>query len=389
MKHTKQQSEVNSLISCYLLGTITENEMIELKNWCKESPDNAAFFEYICSSSQFKSKYVLYHQIDKDSAYADFVRRTGVKKSVFKRIQPLLKYAAAVILILSVGLKFFLRDRNDSEELTQTTISPGKTQAILVLDNGTQLYLNPDSLQQIQSGETLLATNTSSGISYNMVDDDRSADKYNTLVIPRGGEYHLTLSDGTKVHLNSASELKYPVNFNQKSREVILKGEGYFEVAKDSNRPFYVNTEDISIKQYGTAFNVNTYSENIVRVILVKGSIGVLTKEPVAEYALNVSQLAEYNKESQSVKIQTVDVRPYIAWNEGKFIFENEKMEAIMETLSLWYDMDVQFGSNDLKNILFTGSIDRNNPVEDILNAIEFTTNVHIRIQGKIVSIDK
>jgi ferric-dicitrate binding protein FerR (iron transport regulator) len=386
VKHTK---EINSLISCHLLGTITEREMIELKNWCKESPENAAFFEHICSSRQFQSKYKLYQQIDKDSAYADFVRRTGTKKSGFKRIQPLLKYAAAVILILSIGLKFFLRDQSDSQELTQITISPGKAQAILVLDDGTQLYLNPDSSQQIQSGQALLATNNSTGISYNTVDDDLSADKYNTLVIPRGGEYHLTLSDGTKVHLNSASELKYPVNFNQKSREVFLKGEGYFEVAKDSNRPFYINTEDISIKQYGTVFNVNTYSENIIQVILVEGSIGVLNKEPVAEYALKVSQLAEYNKESQSVRIQSVDVAPYIAWNEGKFIFENKKMEAIMETLSLWYDMDVQFSNNDLKNILFTGSIDRNNSVEDILKAIEFTTNVHIRVKGKVVSIDK
>ncbi|GHT67249.1 iron dicitrate transporter FecR [Bacteroidia bacterium] len=389
MKHTKQQSEANSLISCYLLGTITENEMIELKNWCKESPDNMAFFEHICSSRQFGTKYELFQQIDKDNAYADFVGRTGTEKSVFKRIQPFLKYAAAVILILSVGLKFFQRDQHESQELTQITISPGKAQAILVLDDGTQLYLNPDSLQQIQSGQALLATNNSTGISYNTVDDDRSEDKYNTLVIPRGGEYHLTLSDGTKVHLNSASELKYPVNFNQKSREVFLKGEAYFEVAKDSDRLFYVNTEDISIKQYGTAFNVNTYAENIVQVILVKGSIGVLTKEPEAEYALKVSQLAEYNKENHSVKIQTVDVRTYIAWNEGKFIFENKKMETIMETLSLWYDMDVQFGSNDLKNILFTGSIDRDNPMEDILKAIEFTTNVHIRIKGKVVSIDK
>ena len=187
--------------------------------------------------------------------------------------------------------------------------------------------------------------------------------------------------------MNSASELKYPVAFTGKIRDVYLKGEAYFEIAKDSVRPFIVNSGDIKIKQYGTAFNVNARSPEKIEVVLVHGSISLLTHNDENEYRIKPSQLAEYNNSVQSVDVQTVDIKPYVAWNEGKFIFENKALGEIMETLSLWYNMDVEFKDDELKALNFTGSVTRDTPVEYILNAIGYATDVHINVKGKTVYI--
>ena len=379
--------EPNWLITHYLLGRLSEEDQKQLQEWIDLSPKNKAFFEKTCTSDKAQSDYWKYKQIDKEHAYRNFLAKTGNKKGELF-FAPWMKYAAVAVLLITLSLPFVFHFRSGSS-IHATAIAPGQPRAILITDDGSELPLCNDSVTQIKSGKILLATNTTNGIEYNRITGKNAVEKYNTLVVPRGGEYRITLSDGTKIHLNSASELKYPVAFTGKIRDVYLKGEAYFEIAKDSVRPFIVNSGDIKIKQYGTAFNVNARSPEKIEVVLVHGSISLLTHNDENEYRIKPSQLAEYNNSVQSVDVQTVDIKPYVAWNEGKFIFENKALGEIMETLSLWYNMDVEFKDDELKTLRFTGSVTRDTPVEYILNAIEYATDVHISVKEKMVYIKK
>jgi ferric-dicitrate binding protein FerR (iron transport regulator) len=379
---------MTTLVTRYLLGTISKEEEEELRQWLDASFENREFFGKICSSAGFEAYYNEFKQIDSAAAYRQFLIKTR-KPTVFQRLKPLYKYAAAILLMVIVAASAWYFAGTERNGIS--AIKPGGTYATLILDDGSQIALVTDSLRQIQVGNSSFATNTEEGIDYSRQDAAVSSEiKYNTLVAPRGGEYRLTLADGTKIHLNSASELRYPVNFKPAApREVFLKGEAYFEVAKDLLQAFYVNVGDISVKQYGTQFNINAYPENPIQVVLVEGSIGILTDNPSSETQINILQLAEYNTENKSLTVKTVDIAPFIAWNKGIFTFEDKKLGDIMNTLSLWYDMDVVFEREDLKNIRFTGSVERSVPVENIFDAIQFSTEVSIAVKGNKVFINK
>lgn len=387
----QRQEEITRMMSGHLLGTLSEEEQEALQLWCEESPENMAFFNHVCRSRKFGINYNIYKSINQKEAFSAFVKRTNVHIPLIRRMQPLMKYAAIVLLVLTAGIGIYLGQKQlaDKENLANTLIGPGQPKAILVLEDGSQVSLSGDSTEHIRSGSKTLATKTASGISYDQ-HDMRPTKGYNTLSIPRGGEYRVTLSDGTVVHLNSDSELKYPASFqSNKQREVYLKGEGYFEVAKNPRQAFVVHVGEIKVKQYGTAFNINAHAEGLIKVVLVHGSIGVSTQDPNSERKLKVSQLAEYKKDNRSFSIRNVDVRPYVAWNEGMFNFEDENLNEIMQTLSLWYDVDIHFDQNELKNLRFTGSIRRTIPINDILNAIASTTDVQMKIKGRDIHINK
>ncbi len=384
------QNNIEKLIVLHLLKTINPEEQEELNDWINASSQNKAFFERICSEKTFERKYKLYKDVDSNKAFQKFIERTGNKEEKRFPVLKLLKYAAILLLPITIAAYLFLTNSDlDNYKNERAEIFPGKPQATLILGNGKFIMLNANDRKQIREGFSLLAINAPSGISYEKTKDSTLYNQENILKTPRGGEYTVKLSDGTVIHLNSASQLKYPVAFGEKSRTVYLTGEAYFDIAKDKNRPFYVVTNDILIKQYGTSFNVDSYSPDFVKVVLVKGSIGVITQNPQAEYRLKESQMAEYTKKDHTVTITNVDTYPYTAWNEGKLVFENKNLGDIMQTLSLWYDMNVHFENQNLKNIHFTGNLKRDASIEDLINAIKYTTDVDIQIKGKEVLISK
>ena len=211
--------------------------------------------------------------------------------------------------------------------------------------------------------------------------------QYNILRVPRGGEYSVVLGDGTSVCLNSESELRYPVQFDRGERRVFLRGEGYFEVAKDVKRPFFVNADKLKIRVYGTSFNVNTYNLANVETVLVEGKIGIQETNSDVEYSVMPGQLALYNREKGTMEIRDVDVRPYVAWKEHEFMFDNESLEEIMNTLSLWYDVDVFFQTASLKQLHFTGHLGRYEEVSHILDAISGVTQVKFSVKGRTIIV--
>ena len=205
------------------------------------------------------------------------------------------------------------------------------------------------------------------------------------LRIPRGGEYTLVLADSTVVHLNSETELRYPAHFGGKERKVYLRGEAYFDVMPNAEKPFIVETEGMDVRVYGTEFNVTAYEEENVRTVLVEGKVGVKTAEGSEEVQLHPGQMAE--REGNGIVVQEVDTYNYTAWKDGKFVFEEENIERIMERLARWYNLNVFYANESVKNQLFNGVLTRFTEVEDILRVIEQTATVEFEIKGNTVIV--
>ena len=301
-----------------------------------------------------------------------------------------LKYAA--MLLLPLGTIFVLLRNNEHEqpvEVATVDILPGETKATLILADGKSVVLQHDTTRDIVVGEGVNAKNSGSGIVYSANGNEKRNLQYNVLQTPRGGEYQITLADGSMVQLNSGTQLKFPVVFDKEKREVYLTGEAFFEVQKDEKRPFYVIADGIKIRVYGTSFNVNTHDKERVQTVLVEGSIGLSAEKGGPEYQMKPSQLGEYRRTDASVNVKTVDIEPYVSWKDGFFVFENQTMEQIMNTLSLWYDVDVFYTNEQLKNLHFTGHVKRYDQIDNILKAIKSAVGVTFTIKDRTICISK
>ena len=217
--------------------------------------------------------------------------------------------------------------------------------------------------------------------------DEKIEPVFNTLRIPVGGYYRLTLADGTKVWLNSKTELRYPVTFNGEERKVFLTGEAYFEVTHDEGHPFIVSTDNMNVKVYGTEFNVNTYQKGVIQTTLVNGKVGIRVNSTGKEVILKPNQMAEFEEQSGTVQVKDVDPYAYIAWRNGEFVFERETIEEIMERLSRWYDVKVFYTNESVKQKRFTGVIDRYDDIEQVLRLIEGPATLRFEVKGNTVTV--
>lgn len=371
----------------YLSGIITDKEMQELQKWLDEAPENRAMFDRICKEKDILYKYRMYKKIDYKTACERCEKRVGIKR---RNIQAWVKYAAVFLLPLAVVL-LMLKNSDWKEPMKVATVDilPGETKATLILANGESVTLQHDTVRDIIVGEGVNAKNSGVGIVYSSDGRDKRDLQYNTLKTPRGGEYQITLADGSTVQLNSATQLKFPVVFDEKKREVYLTGEAFFDIQKDEKRPFYVIADGARIQVYGTSFNVNTHNKERVQTVLVEGSIGLRAEKGGQVYRMRPSQLGEYDKTNASVNVKTVDIESYIAWKDGFFVFENQSMEQIMSTLSLWYDVDIFYANSQLKDLHFTGHVKRYEKIDNILRAIKSAVGVTFTIKDRTICISK
>ena len=207
---------------------------------------------------------------------------------------------------------------------------------------------------------------------------------YNKVEIPRGGEYALVLSDGTKVHLNSMSSLRFPVAFTTGKREVELQGEAYFEVSK-TGQPFIVNANGMQVEVLGTTFNISAYPDEEYQTTLVNGSVKV-SAEKGESLILKPSQQATIALGSNSIQVRTVDTSFYTSWVKGKINFKDQRLEDIMKTLSRWYDMNVVYENEKLKNIRFGCNLNRYEEITPFVKLLEKTEEVHVKIEGNTIT---
>lgn len=314
------------------------------------------------------------------------------------------KYAAAILLVLAAATTyFFIYTPQPRTKVVQNTppsvpndVLPGSDRAVLTLSNGQQVQLNNATSETINDGTLSIENNNGqlvyqrerveipySSSSPRLRDDGKLV--LNTMQTPKGGQYKLTLADGTKVWLNAASGITYPTTFKGKTREVSISGEAYFEVAKDKSKPFIVQAGTIKTEVLGTHFNAYTYTDEKVKTItLLEGSVKVIAGNKHAilkpgEQALAVTENIDVNK--------SADLEQVIAWKNGLFKFNRSAMPEVMQQLSRWYDVEVVY-EGEIPDLKFAGKMQRSLNLSQVLEILE-RMGVKFRIEGKKLIVEK
>lgn len=377
----KNEFELAELISHQLLGLLTPQEEKQLEEWLDASQANRALYDTIAKGKSFRAREELESRIDIDQV----CRKMEDKRKTFVLSRRILKTASVAALFLLGGITSFLllrEQQNTAPSIEMaSTLSPGSTKAILTLFNGEQKILTEK--ETAEDLQRLLA----SSVSPNQTPETL----YNKIEIPRGGEYQITLADGTRVWLNAESIFEYPVNFSERQRVVRLSGEAYFEVAHDSSSPFEILTnDDVRIKVLGTTFNVHSYKDSSdILITLVEGAVAVGHHQTEARLAPN--QQAVFDRSKNKLTVRDVpDARTYCSWKNGMFVFEGESLEIIIEALSKWYDVEIISEQIDLKQYgHFSMNIDRGENLIPILTMMKQITGLAYRIEGKKVYLSQ
>ncbi len=368
---------------------LTEKEKLILNEWLKEDEDNKTLYSSLKNEANIPAKLKSLSEFNKDKAYSQFVERTKTRKtrSIYREV---LKYAA--ILIPFIFAVWFIVQKNNITEpetqLVKTEIQPGTSKAILKLADGTVVNLE-DEKELVAEFDGTIISNNNKEIIYNPSGKKVKPRKlqFNTIEIPRGGEYQLILSDGTKVWLNSGTSIKYPIAFAADSREVYLEeGEAFFEVTENKESPFIVHTSKMKVNVLGTSFNVRAYSdENHLATTLVAGK--VIINQPVIgkEYTLVPNEQAIFS--DRGIDIKSVDVDKFIAWKNGRILFEENTLEEIFNDLSRWYNIDVEYASAEVKKLRFSIDVERYDEFSEILGILELTKKIKFKIEENSVII--
>lgn len=390
--------EINDLIVKYLTGCISEEELQNFEKWLQEDEAHRQLFQEVCSDRKLLENYQRYCYYNKRSGEAfrkvwtflnegiDEVNSdVPLKNLKIKRVYSWLKAACSVLIILSLagGIFYYYH--------TSTQITPGESKASLTLEDGSVRQLKASGTEHwIYVGTTPVAKECNGVIAYDIPESAGMRDSLqNILSVPRGGEFRLTLSDGTKIHLNSLSRLKYPANFReQDKRTVELEGEAYFEVARDSLRPFEILSQGLIVRQIGTEFSVRSRVSGKVEVALVQGSV-VLESYLGKSVAIRSGQLGIWNASTDDISVENKELLSYTAWHSSRFVFYDESLGNLVEELALWYNVEFGFLDEALKDLHFTGSLYRYDDISVILNAIEETVDVNFKLSGRLIEVER
>ena len=381
------------LLKRSIYSVLSKEEQERLNEWLEEDSAHREFYRevqvFLADSESFRldKRKIQYFKSIYEARLAMVERKRHRIRS--RRIW---KMVAAFLLPLGIAWFWWWHAESISDDTYlpdnkfSESIFPGTQKAILVTADGRTVPLDAITTD-VEVFDGVKVKNRDHSLIYSDSLIDVSIGGENQMIVPRGGEYAIVLSDGTKVWLNSTSELRYPIHFSETKRQVYLKGEAYFQVASDCERAFIVQTDDVEIKVYGTEFNINTRVADYVQTTLVKGSISVKSGDG-EERILRPNQLAQFDRATGETVVKDVDVSNYIGWKSGIYVFENKSIEQIMEELSLWYDVEIFFRNNVSRFYRFSGSLPRYQEIADMLNLIEQTTHVRFEVKGKTVIVD-
>ena len=382
-----ESDKIYKIILTVLAGE-TQEEHEQLSAWLNESEENRREYSqierlYQLSSSSSSKKVSSYYDVEQAWKFVKGQTIDKRKSFIFRKW---ISYAAMLTLLLTAGM-FYLYKQQLYSLSSQVNLEQLK-EPILLLDNGETISLDKDTFS-IENEHTIIHKKAKvlSYIPQEKEEQNIKTDRKNRLVIPKGKTYELKLSDGTHVWLNSDSELIYPTNFTGNTREVILRGEAFFDVAKDASKPFIVENNQMKIKVLGTSFNVSGYvSERLQNVTLVNGSVQVQIDNDSA-FRISPSEQFLYDKEKQTTSIQVVNTDLYTAWTEGKYIFKDTRLEDILSKLQRWYDFEIIYLQEELKNRRFSIVINREDNLKDVLEVISFTSNVKLVQENNIIKL--
>ena len=392
---------IAGLLVKWLRNDLTEKEKQAWERWLAESPDNRAFAERLQDPDLVMKELRLFYetkdrillkirqQIPELNLTVSPIRPLYSKRSGF-RPGPLLKYAAAVLLLAVIGVLFWTHQKT-TDPVAQTVpvqniIQPGTNKVILTLGNGSKIILDSTQHGIVASDKGASILVKDNQLSY-QPDNASGEISYNTMTTPRGGQYKLLLPDGSAVWLNAQSSITYPVRFTGNERKVSITGEVYFEVVKDPVHPFIVDIHNKTfIEVLGTHFNVNTYEdENTIHTTLLEGSVLIRNERDRQLLKPNQQARSGSNGTIRLVSLDANDINEVMAWKNGAFYFNEADIYTVMRQLARWYDFDINYEGPVKEK--FHLEMQRNTSIENVFRILEETRGVHFKIEGKKVTV--
>ncbi|WP_430813283.1 FecR family protein [Carboxylicivirga sp. RSCT41] len=380
--------KLSHIIVKYLRGENSTDEEAMLNSWLEDDIQHQELIGQLQDEERLVNDLKRFNQFDVSKAWGKFESRQNIHLKKNNMLIPFLRVAAVAALIVSVSVTVYFLTIIPKEQvvLVNTIIEPGSTNAILKVNDEKAVSLTDSASSEITKEKELIASVKKGQISYG-----KSVDTVKmTVQVPLQSEYQFVLADGTKVWMNAASKVEFKYPFATDRREIFAEGEVYLEVAKDAERPFIVNlpTAD-AIQVLGTQFNVMAYpGDQEQQTVLVEGSI-LWRSETGKERILEPGQLLVQDNFSKDIEVKEVDVYQYIAWKDGRFVYEGETLENIMKSLSRWYGVEVAYEEEVIKDLHFSVDVRRYEQLNDILSKLQLTEKVYFEINGSTVLVSK
>lgn len=371
---------MKKIIINYLNDAISSADLERLKVWIQKPKNQERFKDYVRIHHQLN---VLGGDVDSEKAFQKVLKHVEKDKgSGSGGFRNVLKYAAILIGVSIIGYGIY--------QTTQDNMSTQNEQQIV-------LQLEDGSTQIVNEGQHTIISNTlgkkvteqkESELVYSPEDTSETVLRYNTLKVPYGKTFGITLSDGSKVTLNAGSELKYPVQFiaNEKNRTVFLNGEAYFEVAKNQKHPFIVNTQDMDVEVLGTQFNVTSYTDDTkTYTVLVEGKVAVHNKLSSDDSKiLNPNQRVFF--EDNQLALETVNVEKYVGWVKGQLIFVDDPYTVIKNKLERKYNININNSYAALHDVSVTATF-TNETIDEVLQTFQAYQPFDYTIKNGVVTI--
>lgn len=373
-------SDINLLFAHALQGRLTEAERKELDQ--RLAADAALREEYqrLLDSRDLTEAYDIWQKIDVEAAKREAHEALRPQQHYRTYILTGLLSAAAVLLFV------FLLNRpkpvfHPQPPVLSSAIKEGMDKVEKSGQSGATLIINGSKTVAVASGSAAQQASSQAAQSLGDEADEATA----TMVTEHSKEFWMTLDDGTRVHLNYNSSVTYPLHFGDKERRVSIKGEAYFCVAHDSKRPFIVETQQGEVRDYGTEFDINTEHAGQTVVVLVRGKVGVSLKGGNEQMLRPGMKAVMAN--GKPLETMMTDLTPYLAWNTGQYTFDGSTLSELMAVVSKWYNVDVAFEDAAARNVRFSGSLDKYEPMQPTLSAIEAITGREIKVEKNRIVI--
>ena len=384
-----KEEHIARLIFLHIQGMTDNVQEKELNEWRSVSPRHEELFQRMLSSEHVEksiSRFVKTEE-EEERGWWQLQQRARSGRSV-RKIK-WFPYAAAIVLILSVGgVFYFSGDKEQTEILpiAKNEVQVPGSRAVLILPDGRKVDLENEVLRSdLAQSDSLLLVSARS-LKYRDIDSPDTTEIFHTLEIPRGGEYLLTLSDGTMIYLNSESTLSFPVKFQGKERKVYLTGEAYFKVAKNTEHPFVVTAGELEVLVTGTTFGVRAYKdEKDIQTTLESGQVTVRVEGKSVKIVPNKQVL--FNKSTMGLEVRDVDVDLYLAWADGRLVYDNCPLEKILTDLGRWYNIDVFYSRDELRSYQFSLNMKKHEEFTQVLELIGKTGEVQFEIKDNTVIV--